>query len=525
MPLRSLSILSLVVLLGFSGCGLDDDEGPLHVVLSHGNNSRPYLPWPDEVAKQVAGDLEDVGFTVEIRKEPWDAALNTMKNGRHQLGILGWSPDVADPDNFLTALLHKDTAIEGAANNISFYRSDEVSDLLDQAREEQDDAKRIPIYHQALRKIHADAPMVPLLYTDRMIAYRNSHGPLGVEWVTHPVLRLVETPANGELVFLRGGDSVRLDAGDATDGESSKVIEQVYDTLVRYTPGTSEVEPSLATSWTSSDDFKTWTFQIREGVKFHDGTPLDGAAVVATFERMRDRDHPLSFDDAEFSNWQGMFKFVEKTELGSHPMEVVFTCSSPAPMFLKQLGMFTCSIISPTALEKLGSKIRRSPVGTGPFKFVGWQQGVEIELERNDDYWDGPPKLERVFFRISNNATVRSNRLIANQGADLIDNLSPSTIAELEANPDVSVARREKSSLCYLSMNNLKPPFDDPRVRKAVAHAINKERIIQLAYKGHATQAILPMPPGFLGFDTSIEDYAYDPEKAKALLREAGLLP
>ena len=109
--------------------------------------------------------------------------------------------------------------------------------------------------------------------------------------------------------------------------------------------------------------------------------------------------------------------------------------------------------------------------------------------------------------------------------AVLIDNLSPSTISQLESDANVSLARRAQSSLCYLAMNNLKPPFDNPKVREAVAYAINKERIIQLAYKGYAKAAKVPMPPGFLGYNEALVDRPYDPEKAKALLREAGLLP
>lgn len=531
--MRRIPILVLVPYLalcglalgGLAACG-DGDEGAtagLEIVLTHGNNSRPYLPWPAEVAKQVAGDLEDVGFEVEIDVKPWSSYIPYVENGRHQAAILGWSADVPDTDNFLFALLHEDSAEIGSANNISFYRSKEVSDRLDRARLTHDEAKRDALYREAQEIIFRDVPMVPLVYTDRCVAHRTTHGPLSVEWVTHPLLRLVKTPVDGGLVFLRGSDSNKLDPGDVTDGESSKVIEQIYDTLVRYQPGALEIEPSLATSWSSNADHTVWTFRIREGVRFHDGTALDAAAVVDTFERMRDPDHRFSFPDGKWANWKGLFGFVARVEVGAHPMAVVFRCREPAPpFFVKQLAMFTCSIISPAALEKYGSKIRRHPVGTGPFGFVEWNNDVEIRLARNEDYWDGPPALATLSFRISNNATVRSNRLIANNGAHVIDNLDPATIPALEGDANVVVARRRHSSLCYFSMNNLKPPFDDPLVREAAAYAINKNRIIQLAYKGYALPATVPVPPGFNGFASGLEDRPYDPEKAKALLREAG---
>lgn len=526
--MRRIVILASVLVLalgGLAACGDGDGSTPegLKVVLTHGNNSRPYLPWPAEVAKQVAGDLEDVGFEVDIDMQPWSSYIPYVENGRHQAAILGWSADVPDTDNFLSALLHEDSAQIGSANNISFYRSREVSDRLDQARLAHDEARREALYREAQAIIFRDVPMVPLVYTDRMVAHRTTHGPLTVEWVTHPLLRLVKQPVDGELVFLRGSDSNKLDPGDVTDGESSKVIEQIYDTLVRYEPGTIEIEPSLATSWSSNEDHTIWTFQIREGVRFHDGTALDGAAVVDSFERMRDPGHRFSFPDGKWANWKGLFGFVERVELGGHAMEVVFRCKEPAPpFFLKQLAMFTCSIISPAALEKHGSKIRRNPVGTGPFRFVEWNNDVEIRLARNDDFWDGAPALAALSFRISNNATVRSNRLIADNGAHVIDNLDPATIPALESDANVAVARRPRSSLCYLAMNNLKAPFDDPKVREAVAYAINKNRIIQLAYKGYAQPAAVPVPPGFNGFASDLEDRPYDPEKAKSLLREAG---
>ncbi len=157
------------------------------------------------------------------------------------MAILGWSADVQDTDNYLQALLHKDSAVLGRANNISFYRSDEVSRLIDLARSTHDEAERNSHYRAAQELIFRDVPMVPLVYTDRMIAHRATHGPLQVEWVTHPVLRLAETPADGSLVFLRGADSNRLDPGDVTDGESSKVIEQIFETLGIAAPDDDEM--------------------------------------------------------------------------------------------------------------------------------------------------------------------------------------------------------------------------------------------------------------------------------------------
>jgi ABC-type transport system substrate-binding protein len=493
------------------------------VVLAQPENSRPYLPWPAAVAKQVAGDLEEAGFRVRIEPSTWSEYLERVENGKHQLALLGWSADYPDTDNFLRPLLHSDATVVGSANNISFYRDAEVDALLDASRRTHDEAARADLFRKAQEEIFRDVPMVPLVYTDRRIAYRKGHGPFEVEWVTHPILRLAQGPVDGDLVFLRGGDSRSLDAGDVTDGESSKVIEQVYDTLVRYLPGSTEIEPSLATSWSANEDKTVWTFEVRPGVRFHDGAPLDAAAVADSFERQRDPGHRFSFEDGSWGNWKALFGFVERVEVGAHPMQVVFRCKEPAPpFFLKQLAMFTCSIVSPKALAELGPRIRIHPVGTGPFRFVSWDTGREVHLARNEAYWDGPPKLANLYFRVAQDATVRSERLMAGQGADLIDNLGPDTIDRLEADPGVVVARRPQSSLCYLAMNTLKPPFDDPRVREAVAYALNKEGLVRIAYRGHAEPATVPVPPGFGGRHDALADRPRDLAKARALLREAG---
>jgi peptide/nickel transport system substrate-binding protein len=214
---------------------------------------------------------------------------------------------------------------------------------------------------------------------------------------------------------------------------------------------------------------------------------------------------------------------VSKVELGDGPMDVVFRLSEPAPpFFLAQLAQFSSSIPSKVALDKYGTAFRRKPVGTGPFKLTSWESDVAITLERNDDYWDGAPALEKVVFRISQNATVRSTRLRSDQQADLIDNLDPQTVEQLVADEHVEVSRMPGINVAYLAMNNMKPPFDDKRVRQAVAYALNKDRIVQLAYRGMAKAATTPVPPTLSTHNSEIQDRTRDVEKAKALLREAG---
>jgi ABC-type transport system substrate-binding protein len=479
------------------------------------------MPLPEEVAKQVAGDLEEVGFEVELRSEEWSTYLPLVQDGRHQMCLLGWSADLPDADNFLYVLLDKTNARKGSANNVSFYESEEVHRLLEEARYSYDEARRLSLYRSAQEIIHRDCPMVPLVGTNQFIAHREGFGPLAPEPVTHPILARVTAPPDGRLRFARGSDSVTLDPANATDGESSNVIEQVFDGLVRFKAGSGEVEPALAESWTHSEDGKTWTFRLRLGVRFHDGSHCDAAAVVNAFERQRRADHP-HHKGGVFAYWQDLLGgFVDRVEVGADAREVVFRCGQPAPaFFLAILAVFAFGIPSPAALEAHGADFGRRPVGTGAFRFVDWRTGSrEIRLERNDGWWGGKPALQEVVFQVAPDATARSLRLEAGD-ADLIDNLAPETIERLEGAAGVVVVERPGLNLAYLAMNNQVAPFDDPRVREAVAWAIDKERIVKAAYAGRARVAEGPVPATVAGFHDGLPARRRDPARARALLDE-----
>jgi peptide/nickel transport system substrate-binding protein len=167
-------------------------------------------------------------------------------------------------------------------------------------------------------------------------------------------------------------------------------------------------------------------------VRFHDGAPLDAAAVVNAFERQRDPTHRHHFDVQQYAYWLDLFPFVERVEAGTEPMTVVFRSAEPVPpFFLQLLATFAMGIPSPKALDELGADMNRHPVGTGPFRFVRWDPKAEIVLARNEEYWDGAPALKQVVFQPSENASVRTQMLLKGQ-ADLIDNLDPLSIETLE---------------------------------------------------------------------------------------------
>jgi ABC-type transport system substrate-binding protein len=515
-----------VLALALVGCGSDESSDDaaggaraLSVVLSYGAVSRPYMPNMEEVAKQVAGDLEEAGITVDLKKHEWGPYLTRVKNGEHQLALLGWSADIPDVDNFLYVLLDKSQARPGDANNISFYVDETVHGLLEEARYTYDPARREALYRQAQAKILADAPMVPLAWSDRVLAHRAAVGPIGMELITHPQLRLAEKPRDGRLVIGRSGDAVKLDPAVITDGESSNPVEQIFDNLVRYVPGTAKIEPALAESWTSDAEHKVWTFKLRPGVAFHDGTPCDAAAVANAFERQRDDTHPHHVG-GEFAYWTDLLGYVEKVEAAG-PLEVVFRCSRPAPaFFIPTLAVFTFAIPSPAALTKHGAQFARNPVGTGPYKFVSWQSDVEIALTRHDGWWGGKPAVKDLVYRKIPDAGTRTQALKSG-AVDVIDNVDLATLPQLEADSGIRVVSQPGMHVAYLAMNTQKAPFTDPRVRRAVALALHKKRIVKAGWEGRAQPAVTPVPPNLMAPAADLVDPPRDLAAARRLLAEA----
>ncbi len=519
-PLLPALLAVLVGGLALGACGGREPGSDLRrIVLSYSATSRPYMPAPAEVAKQIASDLEEAGFTVDLRKHDWTPYLDLTKRGDHQLALFGWSADIPDVDNFLYVLLDKENARVGGAQNISFYTDEAVHRLLEKARYTYDPEARAQLYRSAQERILADVPMVPLAFSDRILAHAQGVGPLALELITHPVLARLTSPADGRIVYGRGGDAKSLDPARITDGESSLVTEQIFDTLVRYAPSGIEVEPGLAASWSHDEERRTWRFRLRPGVTFHDGTPCDGAAVVNAFERQRDPGHPQHQPNMDY--WGDLLAYVSRVETGTEPLEVVFRLERPAPsFFLATLAVFTFGIPSPTAIARHGAEFGRNPVGTGPFRFVSWESKSEVVLTRHDGWWGGRPGVKDVVFRVIPDPSSRSQVLRAGQ-AQVIDNVGLATLPQLEADPKVVVVRQPGMHLAYLSMNVTKKPFDDPRVREAVALALDKRRIVEAGWEGRAQPAVTPVPPNLPANAHGLADRPRDVARARALLDEA----
>lgn len=197
------------------------------------------------------------------------------------------------------------------------------------------------------------------------------------------------------LIYGRGEDSKTLDPINAETGETVKVLLNLYDTLVAFADETMDIEPSLATSWETSEDGLTWTFHLREGVRFHDDTPVDAEAVIFSLNRLRQDEHPHVSDPAR--PYKPNFKVIDKLT-ATDSRTVVFTLREPNAVFLNNLAMFPAGIVSPTTVKKHGKGFSTNPVGTGPFRFERWIRGQQIVLAANEDHWRGRPHLDRVVF-------------------------------------------------------------------------------------------------------------------------------
>lgn len=329
----------------------------------------------------------------------------------------------------------------------------------------------------------------------------------------------------GTLVFGRGTDSTSLDPAIVTDGESVKVITNLFDTLVRFRPGSLEIEPGLATSWSPSADGLTWTYRLREA-KFHDGTPVDAEAVVFSFLRQKDASHPAHTDACAY--WEDSFACVEDVR-AVDPRTVEIRLDRPFAPFEAAMTLFNMSIVSPTAWKSEGvdpatGKYRyrfgERPVGSGPFRFARWNRDESIVLERNADWWGGRPPLERVVFKVVKENSQRF--LLAEAGQlHVMDGLNPQDMEAARRNPSLELVTQPGLNVAYFAMNTLRPPFDDVRVRNAVALAIDKEKIRAAAYDGVGELMSTPLPKAMPGWK-DIPDRRRDVARAKALLAEAG---
>jgi len=318
------------------------------------------------------------------------------------------------------------------------------------------------------------------------------------------------------------GDAKVLDPGMTEDTESGQINELLYEGLARFQNGSLVPEPALAEKWETSPDGMVWTFTLRQRVKFHDGTPFNADAVLFSFNRIIDDKHPhhrlgrMPYRDAFYVE---VIDKVEKVD----DFTVKITLKKPVVSFLANCCTDPMYIVSPTAVEKYGDTFQANPVGTGSFKLTKWTKGVEIQVERFEDYWDHEalPLTSPIIFRVYEEPSQRLNALLVDE-VQLITSVDPAHRAIIAKDNALQLFERPALSISYLEMNTSKPPYDNKKFRQALNYAVDKAFIVNDAMQGIGYQSVGAMPPSMEGC-LSEQVYPYDPVRAKALLAESGV--
>ncbi|HEX5495625.1 MAG TPA: ABC transporter substrate-binding protein [Mycobacteriales bacterium] len=351
------------------------------------------------------------------------------------------------------------------------------------------------------------------------------------------------------IVFAASADPTTLDPAFASDGETFRVTKQIYEGLIDLKPGTTKVVPRLATSWDTSADGKAWTFHLRTGVTFTDGTPFNAAAVCANFDRWYNWKGLLLQNQSLSYYWQTVFGGFATTDNSAAPATslykscqatddstAVINLTSPSSAFLPALSVPAFGMQSPTALAKYGAdKVTGTgdapkfagtywdthPTGTGPYKFSKWQHGTEVDLVRNDSYWGAKAKTKRLVFVTKPDNNDRKQSL---QGGtiDGYDNVDPGDIDALKS-AGFQVDNRAPFSLGYIGFNMTKPPMNNLKIRQAFAYAVNRQALVTAKYPPGAQVAKEFLPKALSGYTDNVPTYSYDPNKAKQLIAASGV--
>jgi dipeptide transport system substrate-binding protein len=310
---------------------------------------------------------------------------------------------------------------------------------------------------------------------------------------------------------------------------------QIYNRLVEFEPGTTNIQPALAESWTVSDDGLEYTFNLRRDVAFHTtdwftpSRPFNADDVIFTFERQWKPDHPyhnVSGGTYEYFNSMGLqdlLKSIEKVD----DYTVKFVLNQPEAPFIANMGMDFASILSAEYAEQMMAagtpeQVDLQPVGTGPFQFVAYQKDAVIRYRAHPDYWNGKAALDNLIFAITPDASVRWQKLQAGE-CHVMPYPNPADLDAMRQNPDIEVLEQEGLNVGYLAFNTEKPPFDNVRVRQALNLAINKDAIIDAVFQGAGKVAKNPLPPTIWSYNDAVQDYPYDPDQAKQILEEEGV--
>jgi len=349
-------------------------------------------------------------------------------------------------------------------------------------------------------------------------------------WATQPAM------AKGTLVYCSEGSPEGFQPQFFSTGTTFDAASvPMFNRLVEFEIGTTNIVPALAESWTVAPDGKAYTFKLRKGVKFHRNAnfaptrEFNADDVLFSWSRMADENHPFHkltagqtfayFDD------MGMKNIVDRVEK-IDPYTVRFVLKRAEAPFLADMAMDFASILSKEYFDAMLAKgtphaADAYPIGTGPFEFVSYQKDATIRYKAFDQHFRGRPKIDHLIYAITRDATARYAKLKTGE-CQAMAFPKPADLDAMRKDPQLTIQQKEGLNVGYIAFNVEKKPFDDKRVRQALNYATNKDAILKAVYQGNGQVAKNPIPPILWGYNNAVQDYPYDPAKAKQLLAQAG---
>ena len=335
--------------------------------------------------------------------------------------------------------------------------------------------------------------------------------------------------SGGNITVTYKDDVATLDPAIGYDWQNWSMIKSLYDGLMDYEPGTTELRPGLAESYEISDDGMVFTFKLRDGVQFHNGRVMTADDVKYSLDRVTNpkTQSPGAGFFGSIAGYEAISSGETESLSGVKVIDdqtVEITLSRPDATFLHVMGLNFASVVAKESVEAAGADFGKTAMGTGAFKLADWTIGQKLIFAKNENYWrEGLPYLDTVTFEVGQEPIVALLRLQSGEVDVPGDGIPPAKFQEVMNDPAQAARVIEGGQLHtgYITLNVKMPPFDNVDVRKAVNMAINKERITQVI-NGRAVPATQPLPPSMPGYTEGYEGYAYDPDAAKALLADAG---
>ena len=504
---------------------------PLHLLLTYGAGD----PIEMKTAEILKTTWAELGIDLEVRGMEWEAQWELARGDplkAQDIFVMYYWPGIITAYSYLYDLFHTQ---EEVLFNLAYWSDPEVDELMDEAfrTEAVNMTKAVELYEEVQNRIMEECPVI--CFFDLMSIHIIKKGIKG--YVDNPIYTHVvrwyelQPPTDTENdTFTYAWDSVIFTTCDPSESFSNEIIalQNMYEPLVRIYPN-GTVVGVLATNWTVSDDGLTWTFWLREGVKFHDGTPFNATAVKYSIERTKELGMGPSY------YWDCVDSI---TTFPDNPYKVQFNLKYPAPLLTAIASAPYGAYIFSPSLKKIGNHtevwqwlnegvFKGNPpysYGTGPYYLAKWVEGQYAIFKKFDEYWGGwdGPHYEMVIVKVMPEPTTREAALLAGE-IDFTYNLPLEHLENINASGKaVVVAEPAPMNLIGL-INTKKPPLDNKLVRQALAYAVPYEKIIDEVMLGYATRSYGPVPPGIPGHSKNVFQYPYNITKAKELLEQAGI--